>query len=196
MAILPIRLLGNPVLRKKAQAVNKVTAEEKALVRDMMETMMAADGIGLAANQVGVLKRVIVFRQGEHVRGLINPRIVKRSSEQEVNPEGCLSIPGVQGDVRRHAQIVVSGRNKEGKIVQYTCEGRTAHCVQHEIDHLDGKLFIDRVVPDTLCWVVHETDKETGEEETKYIATTVEQVEASFARRREKAYVPKPSEMM
>jgi peptide deformylase len=196
MAILPIRLLGDPVLRKKAQAVNKMTAEEKALIRDMMETMNAAEGIGLAANQVGILKRVIVFRQEEQVRAVVNPRIIKRGSEQEVNPEGCLSIPGVQGDVKRYAKVVVSGRNKEGKNVQYTCEGRVAHCVQHEIDHLDGKLFIDRAAPETLSWVTHEFNKETGEEETKFIPTTAEQVESSFARRREKAYVPEPSEEM
>ncbi len=196
MAILPIRLLSDPVLRKKAQAVNKMSAEEKTLIRDMIETMTAAEGIGLAANQVGVLKRVIVFRQEEQVRALVNPRIVKRDSEQEMSTEGCLSIPSVQGDLKRYAKVVVSGRNKEGKNVQYACEGRVAYCVQHEIDHLDGKLFIERVEPETLSWVVHERNPETGEEEVKLIPTTVEQVEAAFARRREKAYVPEPPKTM
>jgi peptide deformylase len=194
MPILPIRLLSDPALRKKAQAVNKISAEEKTLIRNMVETMTAAEGIGLAANQVGALKRVIVFRQEEHVRAVVNPRIVRRGSEQEMSTEGCLSIPSVQGEVKRYAKVVVSGRNKEGKTVQYTCEGRVAHCVQHEIDHLDGKLFIDRAEPDTLSWVVYERNEETGEEEPKLIPTTAERVEESFARRREKAYVPKPSE--
>src|SRR4051812_7561234 len=107
MAILPIRIWGDPVLRKKAQAVDKLTPADKKLIADMFETMDAADGAGLAAPQVGVSKRIFVFRIGDERHALINPKIVKREG-QKTGDEGCLSIPGVQAKVKRAKRVVVT----------------------------------------------------------------------------------------
>src|SRR5690606_7160512 len=114
--ILPIRIWGDPVLTKKAKAVDRVTAQDRRLIADMMETMEAADGAGLAAPQVGVSKRIFVFRRGEEKHALINPKITRREGKR-VQPEGCLSIPGVQAEVARAARVVISGRDENGKTI-------------------------------------------------------------------------------
>src|SRR5690348_711762 len=148
MAILPIRIWGDPILKKRAVAVSRITAEERKLIADMIETMRAADGAGLAAPQVGVAKRIFVFRRGEETHALINPKIIKREGGRKVGSEGCLSIPGVQAKVARHKRVVVTGRDEKNRIVEFECEdgdeqGRAATCVQHEMDHLDGVLYVE-----------------------------------------------------
>ena len=143
MAVLPIRIWGDPILTKRAAAVDRITAAERKLIADMIETMKAADGAGLAAPQVGVSKRIFVFRRGDEVHALINPKITARSGGKKSGSEGCLSIPGVQAKVPRSVRVTVVGRDERGKFVTLECQdgdeqGRAATCVQHELDHLDG----------------------------------------------------------
>lgn len=188
MAILPIRIWGDPVLSKRAQAVDRVTAEERQLIADMIETMEAADGAGLAAPQVGVSKRIFVFRRGEETLALINPKIIKREGGRKVGSEGCLSIPGAQGKVARYAKVTVAGRNQRGKPVEFECEdgedhGRAATCVQHELDHLDGVMYVDKVEPDTLGWLV-ESEDDNGEEVVLLEDASVEEVRSALKAKR------------
>jgi peptide deformylase len=188
MAILPIRIWGDPILKKRAVAVDRITSEERKLIADMIDTMDAADGAGLAAPQVGVAKRIFVFRRGDDVHALINPKIIKREGGQKVGSEGCLSIPGVQAKVARTARVTVTGRNEKGKIVELDCEdgdeqGRAATCVQHELDHLDGVLYIEKTVPDTLSWIFEEED-EDGEEIHVLEETTPEEILAAYKARK------------
>lgn len=145
MAILEIREEGDPVLRQVAKPLNRVTKRTKKLIKDMKQTMRAAEGIGLAAPQVGVSQRVIVVDTGGDVIAMINP-VIEQSSGEEIDVEGCLSIPGKRGYVKRASEIVVSGLQEDGTSVRYRAEGLVARIFQHEIDHLDGVLFIDKVV--------------------------------------------------
>jgi len=145
----------DPVLRKRARPVSRMTPDIHALIEHMLVTMRKAQGIGLAAPQVGVLLRVIIIEAPEHpVRVIINPQILERSSEQVVGMEGCLSLPGLYGDVRRPEVIVLRGLNKHGKPIRLQLKGVEARIAQHEVDHLDGILFTDRVIPETLHWDV------------------------------------------
>ncbi|WP_438446754.1 peptide deformylase [Gorillibacterium sp. sgz5001074] len=135
----------DPVLREHAKPVPKITPNIHKLLDDMADTMYEAQGVGLAAPQIGILKRVIVMDCGEEHGGLIeliNPEIIAKEGEQ-LGPEGCLSIPGLQGDVRRAAKCTVKGWNRNGD--EITVEGTEllARCIQHEVDHLNGVLFTD-----------------------------------------------------
>lgn len=132
------------VLRERAQEVTKFNANLHKLLDDMADTMYDADGVGLAAPQVGISKRVIVVDADEEhgLIELVNPEIVSREGEQ-FGPEGCLSIPGLQGDVRRALRVVVRGQDRNGNPVEYTGTDLLARAFQHEIDHLNGVLFID-----------------------------------------------------
>ncbi len=192
MALLRIRLLGDPVLRRKCKAVPRVTAEERHLIDDMLETMEAANGAGLAAPQVGVEKRVVLVRLSEsrkspgEVVPIINPVIVHRGKELATDVEGCLSLPTVQGDVERHVEITVRGLTPKGKRIELTQNGFGARVIQHEVDHLDGVLFIDRHVPDSLDFVRSRVD-EDGEEELVLVPTTLEAVQAYFRARARRA---------
>ena len=173
MAILDIKVIDEPVLRRKAKKVAKVTPELRKLIDDMIDTMRDAPGVGLAAPQVGVSERVIVVEYAEDddeaegapppkkkLYALINPEIVWASEEMVDGTEGCLSIPGWLGDVSRHDAIAVKALNRSGQKVKINAEGWLARIFQHEIDHLDGVLYIDRLVsPDTLRRV------QPGEEE-------------------------------
>ena len=186
MAILPIRIWGDPILTKRAVAVDRVTSEERRLIADMLETMEAADGAGLAAPQVGVGKRIFVFRRGEEMHALVNPKIIRREGEK-IGEEGCLSIPGVQAKVARAARVVVTGRNEKGKPVEYECEdgeeqGRAATCVQHETDHLDGILYIEKARPGTLSWLIEAVDDD-GEEIIALQKTTPEEIKTYYKAR-------------
>jgi peptide deformylase len=188
MAVLPIRIWGDPILTRRAAAVDRITSEERKLIADMIETMEAADGAGLAAPQVGVSKRIFVFRRGDDIHALINPRITRREGGRTVGNEGCLSIPGVQAKVARHVRVTVTGRNEKGKTVEFECEdgeeqGRAATCVQHELDHLDGLLYIDKVEPGTLSWLIEAID-EDGEETVVLQETTPEEIKAAYNSRR------------
>ncbi len=149
MSVREIRILGDPALREQCRTVDVVDEEIHTLVDDLTETMYAADGIGLAAPQIGVPLRVFVYdvREDEVAPGaLINPRIVEMSGSQR-EMEGCLSIPGLSEVVERHAQVVVEGLDRDGRPVRIEAEGLLSRCLQHEQDHLDGVLFIDRVSP-------------------------------------------------
>lgn len=141
-----IRQFGDPVLKTRAREVAEFDGSLKRLVRGMLETLRAGEGrMAIAANQVGVLKRVFVAETGEGVYVLVNPVIEERTPETETGPEGCLSIPGIGVEVERHRGVVVSGRDEEGRPVRYEAEGEVARMVQHETDHLDGVLFVDRL---------------------------------------------------
>ena len=156
MAIHEIALMGDPVLRTPAREVTEFDDELRRLVRDMFETMYHAEGIGLAAPQIGVSTRVIVIdlrRDGEEAdaepprAALINPRVTWQSEETDKQSEGCLSIPGLEELVRRPVAVRVEARDPAGNLVEVEAEKLFARALQHEIDHLDGVLFLDRVSP-------------------------------------------------
>jgi len=145
MAILDILHFPDPRLRNKAQPVAEVDAAVRRLVADMLETMYQAPGIGLAATQVNVAKQVIVIdisEQKDQPLCLINPRIIERAGEERME-EGCLSVPGIFEPVTRAARIRVEALDREGKRFELETDDLLAVCIQHEIDHLDGKLFVD-----------------------------------------------------
>ena len=150
MALLPILTAPDPRLKKKSLPVDVVDAGIRQLMDDMLETMYAAPGIGLAAPQVGALKRVIVLDidREETKTGplfMANPEIVEASDEDVTYEEGCLSVPEHYSDVARPATVRVRYLDRDGKTQELACEGLLATCVQHEIDHLDGILFIDHI---------------------------------------------------
>ena len=148
MTVRNLHLLGSPVLRQRAQPVAPTDAAVRELVDDLFETMRAAKGVGLAANQVGVAQRVAVVDVGEEFGPplvLINPRIVETGTEMESAEEGCLSIPDVYADVDRPHTIVLEALDRDAQPYRITVTGFKARAVQHEIDHLDGILFLDRL---------------------------------------------------
>ena len=155
--IRPILFLPEPILRRKAHKVEKIDSDLKTLITDMIETMRVAPGVGLAAPQVGVPSRVIVVEFGDEndeeapkkLYTLINPEITFPSEEKVSGIEGCLSVPGLLGEVERYTKAVVRGKNRQGKPVKVTAEGWLARIFQHEIDHLDGILYPDRA---TKVW--------------------------------------------
>lgn len=145
MAIRPILGFEQPVLREKAKKVSRVDAGILRLLDDLTDTMIAAPGAGLAANQIGVALRVCVVKGEENsVFQLVNPQIIRAEGEQ-LGYEGCLSYPGWYGIVPRADSVVVRALNRKGKSVRYKATGFTARAFQHEIDHLDGVLFTDRL---------------------------------------------------
>lgn len=152
MAVLRIRTYGDPVLRRKADEVSVFDAELEKLVADMFETMYDAPGVGLAAPQVGVSKRILVMDCAEKGQPkqpvvLINPEIIPES-EPVCMEEGCLSVPGIYAQVTRPELITVRGVNAQGQAVELTkISGLLARCTQHEMDHLDGILFVDKLSP-------------------------------------------------
>lgn len=152
MPLLKIELLGSDVLRRNADPVEP-SAGFDALIADMFETMYDAKGIGLAAPQIGLSQRLIVIDvndEGGKALGpvaLFNPRVVEAGADTDKNEEGCLSIPGVTGVVERPWRVVVEAEDREGNPVRIEAEDMLARCLQHEIDHLDGVLFIDRMSP-------------------------------------------------
>ena len=150
MALRPILIIPDKLLRTKSAKVDKITPEIRKLVEDMFETMYEAPGIGLAAIQVGVPKRVVTMdlskKEGEkEPRVFINPEILWSSDEPAVYEEGCLSIPEVHEDVERPAKVRIRYLDLDGKAHEEEAEGLFATCIQHEVDHLNGKLFIDRI---------------------------------------------------
>lgn len=152
MALRDIVLLGDPVLRERAAEVETVDDGVRALVRDMWETMYHADGIGLAAPQIGVSRRILVVDlrrddEPEARAALINPRITWASDDMDKQPEGCLSMPGLEEVVKRSWAVRVEGLDPDGRPVVIEADELFARALQHEIDHLDGILFSDRVSP-------------------------------------------------
>lgn len=143
MAVYNIVKKGEEVLREKAKIVKEITPNIIKLLDNMADTMYAANGVGLAAPQIGVSKRVIVIDVGEGLIELINPEFVEMEGK-EIDVEGCLSIPGILGEVDRNVRVKVKGLNRLGQEIIVTGEGLLARALQHEIDHLEGVLFIDK----------------------------------------------------
>ena len=147
MSLRQLHLLGSPVLRQRAYEVARVDDGVRALIADLFDTMRAAKGVGLASNQIGVARRVAVVSvedQGEHA--LVNP-VILETQGVETAEEGCLSIPDIFADVERGARVVVEAADEHGKRRRIEAAGLLARAIQHEVDHLDGILFLDRVSP-------------------------------------------------
>lgn len=150
MAVLPILHYPDARLFKVSKPVEQVDDSIRQLVRDMAETMYAAPGVGLAAPQVNVHKRVVVIdvsEEANQLRVLINPEIIWRSDDRQVFEEGCLSVPGIYDKVERAAEVCVKALDENGEPYEFHADGLLAVCVQHEIDHLDGKVFVSYLSP-------------------------------------------------
>jgi peptide deformylase len=184
MAIREIITIGHPTLRQKARKVSKFGPEVKQLIDDMIETMREAPGVGLAAPQVNVSERIVVVElpadeeedTPAELYAFVNPEIVKTSRETEEGQEGCLSIPGYVGDVERHIWVVVRGQDAFGKPQRIRATDYLARIFQHEIDHLEGVLFIDHVTdPDKIRQVTARDADEHNPEVTEALALLEEE---------------------
>ena len=161
MAIRTIRQDGDEILRKKSKEVEQIDDKIKELVEDMIETMHKYNGVGLAAPQVGILKKIAVidlYEEGNGPVTLINPKIIKEEGKQTVD-EGCLSFPNKFAKVVRPKKVVVEALDKDGKKIKIEAEGLFAQAISHEVDHLNGELFIDKIIPGTL--EIYNPEKET-----------------------------------
>jgi len=165
MATYRVLRIDEPLLRRKAKKVKQFDEQLKALAEDMLETMLTSNGMGLAATQVGVSQRVIVIQLPPETEGgepgkiytLVNPEIVEYGEEQATDDEACLSVPGIVGEVSRSLKVTVRGQTVKGRPLRLCVEGLLARVFQHEIDHLDGILFVDRVAgPEKLRRVTDE----------------------------------------
>ncbi|MFD0681666.1 MULTISPECIES: peptide deformylase [unclassified Paenibacillus] len=156
MSVKDIVPFGDPILRKTAKPVDAITSKTIKLLEDMAETLYATDGrAGLAAPQVGILRRIIVMDCGDGLIELINPQIISASGEQ-LGPEACLSYPGYYGNVMRADYVKITSLNRQGESFELEGNGFLARCIQHEIDHLNGVLFIDHAQDQ---WLYHEKTK-------------------------------------
>ena len=174
MAIRKNLTMEQPVLRARAKKVSRFDAYLEKLVHDMWETMYEAPGVGLAAPQIGEPIRVLVAEFEENHVALVNPEITKRSEDMLLGTEGCLSIPGLVGeDVPRHAEITVKGRDPKGKEIRLKAEGWWARVLQHEIDHLDGVLYIDRIPKEQVRAVRPDEVADEGEIHHEDVRETV-----------------------
>ena len=158
----PVVKYPAPVLLQKSLPVQKVSKKTVETIDQMMRIMKKANGIGLAAPQIGLLQRIIVMAPGGKTLALVNPVITGKAGEQ-VRMEGCLSIPGLYGDVTRAAYVEVEAYDRRGRAVAFEMEGLAAQVIQHEIDHLDGVLFIDKVDLATVHWAHPETEPTKAE---------------------------------
>ena len=143
--IKPIIKLPNPILRQKSKEAKEVTQDMKELIEDMAETMKESQGVGLAAPQVGVLRRIIIVKTQDGPQAFVNPKIIRKSKKKETEEEGCLSLPGIRLEIKRAKEVEVEALDKEGREIKIKVQDLTARIIQHEIDHLDGILFIDRI---------------------------------------------------
>ena len=160
MALREIRLEEDPILRKKSRVITEITDRIKVLLEDMVETMEVANGIGLAAPQVGILRRAVVIDIGQGPIKMINPEILETEGE-EIDVEGCLSVPGRSGTVSRPVFVKLSYLDIEGKENILDAEGLMARAICHEVDHLDGILYIDRMIEEI------EYEDEDSDEDTE-----------------------------
>lgn len=144
MAVRKIRIYGSSILRAKAQPVMEVTLQTKKLIKDMAETMYENEGVGLAANQVGVSEQIMIVDVGQGLLVFINP-LIEESWEEEVGEEGCLSIPDISVEVKRAGKIKVKGWDEEGREIKIEADGFLARAIQHEVDHLNGIFITDRI---------------------------------------------------
>ncbi len=159
MAILTIRHLPDPVLRQKAKRVPAIDSSIQRLINDMVETMQQANGVGLAAPQVGISLRVVIIQMpGEEPIAIINPKMVKRAGEREVT-EGCLSIPGYTSEIKRSISVTVKGQDRQGKAIRLKGTGLIAQALEHELDHLNGILYVDHLDSQDK---LHKIEPETG----------------------------------
>ena len=158
MALRNIVKLGDPILNKKSRKIEKFDDKLASLIDDMLETMYASNGVGLAAVQVGILKRVVVIDIGEGPMELVNPEITMEEGEQQES-EGCLSLPGKYGITSRPKKVQVKAQDRNGKWQVFTGEDLKARAFCHEIDHLDGILFVDKIIPGTLEYVTPDENK-------------------------------------
>jgi peptide deformylase len=173
MALREVITVGDERLREASQDVEKITPEIEALIDDMIETMRASNGAGLAAVQVAELVRVIVVEALEdeeepesgRLYVVVNPQVVKSGGESEAGIEGCLSIPGYVGEVERRTKVTVRGRDRHGRRQRIRAEGFLARVFQHEIDHTEGVLYIDRLTAPDRIWPVKEGEEEQVEAE-------------------------------
>jgi peptide deformylase len=171
MAVHPIVLSDDPLIRQKSRRVRRVGPAVQELIDDMVETMHAANGIGLAAIQIGVPERVIVVQlpedeedpESDKLYVVINPELARKSREAEEGIEGCLSVPGLVGEVSRHQAVTVKGRDLKGRPVRIKAGGLLARVFQHEIDHCNGILFIDHIEDPEKIWPVPEGEEEAAE---------------------------------
>ena len=161
MAVLPICVLPDPMLRQKAKRVTIIDRSVQRLIDDMVDTMRAAPGVGLSAPQVGVSLRIAVIEMpGEDIITLINPEIIKKQGERLIT-EACLSVPGYQGELKRSVWVKVKARDRQGKDIRIKGEELLAQALEHEIDHLNGVLYVDRVEsPDKLQKLELDADQE------------------------------------
>jgi peptide deformylase len=160
---------GHPALRQLSRKVGRVTQDVRDLVKRMTLLMRSAHGLGLSANQIGIPRRVAVVEIAGELKVLIDPQIASSKGEEAAD-EGCLSLPRLYGSVRRPTHVVVRARDLSGKRIKIEAEGLLARALCHEIDHLNGKLFVDSAGPDTLYWLIGHTDE--GEPVTR--ATGIE----------------------
>ncbi len=160
MAIREIRFNGDEILRKKSREVDEVNDRIRELLQDMIDTMHEYNGVGLAGPQVGILKRVIVIDlyDGNEPLQLVNPKIIKAKGKQEVE-EGCLSFPNQFAKMIRPKEVTVEALNQEGKKVKIVAKDLLAQALSHEIEHLDGILFVDNMVPGTLEYIEPEAEE-------------------------------------
>jgi peptide deformylase len=165
MAIRPILTADEPILRQRAKRVSTYDASLHRLLDDMLETMRDAPGVGLAANQIGVPLQVAIIEIDSKITELVNPQIVRRSGEQ-LDWEGCLSIPGYVAETGRHAKVTVKARDRHGKEFRVKGDELLARALQHEIDHLNGTLYIDRLESLEELVRVTETHDDQVTEET------------------------------
>lgn len=166
MALRQVRIDGDPILRKKSKPVRKITDRIEVLLEDMVETMGVEEGVGLAAPQVGVLRRIIVIDIGEGPIKMINPEIYSKTGE-EIGPEGCLSVPGKAGTVERPSELKVKYMDENGEEQDLQAEGFLARVICHEVDHLNGVLYTDKVIEylDLEAKDDEENDEDEEEEE-------------------------------
>lgn len=184
MSVRRVVYCGDPVLRRKASRVRRIDDEICELLDDMRETMLEHNGLGLAAAQVGVSSAVVIIRrdaESSDVIELINPKLVQIEGEEE-GTEGCLSLPTLRGTVVRPSRAVVEAIDREGREISVEGEGMMARCLSHECDHLAGRLFIDEVEPDSLCWLRPDDSEESG---YRTEATTLEEAREAFDRLRQ-----------
>ncbi len=162
MGLRELRIEGDPILRKKARPINKIDARIRKLLDDMVETMYADKGIGLAGPQVGILRRAIVVDVGQGPYKMVNPEIIEKSQETDEDVEGCLSVPAFNGTVIRPKQVRVKYLDENGEEQEVLANDLFARCLCHEIDHLDGILFRDKVVREINM-------KNPGEDDIRYL---------------------------
>ena len=175
MAVLEIVKYGHPALRKVAQPVD-VEEIDQNFIDDMIETMQDEDGVGLAASQVNISKRIIIASDLENTLVIINPEIIAFSENTITETEGCLSLPGLQAIVERAEKVIVKGLDRYGQSIEINGKGLLSRVLQHEIDHLNGILYIDKANPETLVWLKYGDDGEDVEK----VNTAIKDVREEF----------------